>query len=102
VTTEQLDILDAVNRNPLPWAVDDRDRIHAAWIADDAMHGHVDPNCCRRMLTNDAGDLTVNPRRLAASYSSRLLRRIGYVDSDDTNGRNQGARIGLYTWVGAA
>jgi len=105
VTTTSPDLLDllaTVADNPQPWAIDDRDRIHAAWIADDAMHGHVDPNCCRRLLTNDAGHLTVNPRRLAASYSSSLLRRVGYVDSDDTAGRNVGARIGLYEFVGGA
>lgn len=96
MTTEQLDILDAINNDPQPWAADDRDRIHAAWIADDAMHGHVHPNCVRRLLTNDAGHLTVNSRRLASAYSSRLLVRVGEVRSDDAKGRNVGAVVGLY------
>lgn len=102
MTDTQLDILDAVLATPFHWACDDLDRIHAAWIADDTMHGHVSPNCVRKLLTNDAGNLTVSARRLSASYSSRLLTKVGEVRSDDAKGRNKGAVVNLYAWVGAA
>lgn len=102
MTAAQLEIPLAVNADPMPWALDDRDRIHAAWIADDAVHGHVSPNCCRALLTNDAGGLTVNPRRLAAAYASPLLVRIGEIRSDDAKGRNVGTVVGLYRFRGNA
>ena len=99
---EQLELIRSVAGNPQPWAVDDLEHIHAAWIADDALHGHVSPNCVRRMLTNKAGILTVDSRRLSSSYSSSLLRRVGWVESTDVRGGNVGKRIGLYEWVAAA
>ena len=98
----QLDLLDCVLADQAPWALDDRDRILAAMIADDVLHGHVDPNCVRRHLTSATGELQVNPRRLAASYHGKHLRRVGEVRSDDAKGRNVGAVVGLYRWVGAA
>ena len=99
MTIDQLDILDvlaAVNTDPQPWALDDRARIHAAWIAAEAIDGLVDPNRVRALLTNDAGHLTVNPRRLAAMYASPLLERLGEVRSDDKAGRNVGAVLNTY------
>lgn len=98
--TTQLEIPLTVNADPAPWAVDDRDKILAAWIADDVTHGHVSPNCVRALLTNDAGHLTVNARRLAASYTSPMLVRVGEVRSDDKAGRNVGTWIGLYAFKG--
>ncbi len=97
MTDTQLDILDAINADPQPWALDDRDRIHAAQREDYERHGTVNPNRVRKILTNDAGHLTVNPRRLSASYNNRKrFEWFGYVDSDDTAGRNRGARVGIY------
>lgn len=93
----QLDLLDVINSDPMPWALDDRDRILAAWIAAEAIDdGVISPNRVRALLTNDAGNLTVNPRRLAAMYASPLLERIGEVRSDDVHGRNVGAVLNLY------
>ena len=99
--TTQLEFPRAVHADRNPWALDDRDRIHAAWVADDAMHGHVSPNCVRALLTNDAGELTVRARRLSASYTSPLLVKVGEVRSDDTKGRNVGAVVGLYAFRGS-
>ena len=93
----QLELLDAVNADPMPWALDDRDRIVAAWIAAEAIDGVVDPNRVRALLTNDAGG---HPRRLAAMYASPLLVRVGEVRSDDKAGRNGGAVLNLYAFRG--
>lgn len=95
--TDLLDLLDAVAENPQPLAQQHRDRIRAAIVADGRAHGgEVNPNRVRALLTNDAGHLTVNPRRLAAAYCSPLLVKVGEVRSDDTRGRNVGAVVGLY------
>lgn len=98
----ELEIPLAVNADPAPWALDDRDRIHAAWIAAEAIDGVISPNRVRALLTNDAGGLTVNPRRLAAAYASPLLVRVGETRSDDRKGRNVGAVLNLYSFRGGA
>lgn len=94
----QIELLDAVNADPMPWALDDRDRIWSAFLAAEAIDGVISPNRVRELLTNDAGGLTVNPRRLAAAYGSRLLVRVGETRSDDRKGRNVGAVVNIYAF----
>lgn len=97
-----LDILATIQSDPAPLAVDERTRIIDAFKADaDAHDGYVDPNRVRAALSNQQG-LQVNPRRLAGLYSIPELEAVQEIRSDDVVGRNRGAVIHLYRWVGDA
>jgi len=103
-----LELLDSISTNPHPLATPERERIIAAMeVVAGANDGLIDPNIVRRTLTNPVtGALDVNPQVLAATYSSLrqrgFLRRVGWVDSDDVRGGNQGKRISLWRWTPAA
>lgn len=61
----------------------------------------VSPDNVRSHLTDDRGELTINPRRLSAFYS-RAAGKNGFLDfshwgiSEDTKGRNAGKPCRIY------
>jgi hypothetical protein len=100
MTYTQLDILAGINTDPTPLGADERARILTAMRqAAAANHGLVSPNVVRKILTGRHG-LTVNARRLSAAYRGPWVEPVGHVESDDVDGGNRGARIGLYRWTG--
>jgi hypothetical protein len=98
------DLLDALSTGPEAWRVKERERIVAAMAVDSATHGTIDPNRVRRLLTNPrTGLLDVNPSVLSSTYSSlrtrKVITRVGWVESDDSHGKNGGKRLGLWAWT---
>lgn len=62
---------------------------------------HVDPNEVRAILTDSAGRLRVNPRRLSAFYhraagKGGFLRFSHWGINDDAKGRNKGKPARIY------
>lgn len=76
------------------------DAIHADALAHD---GIADPNRVRAALTDRNGDLVVNPRVLAATYSglarSGRLTPAGWTESDLLTSRNRGRPQRRWRWL---
>ena len=74
-------------------------RFETACRASARIHGCVDPDLVRIMLTSH-GELTINPRRLSAFYSRAvaqgLLEFSHWGINGDTKGRNAGRPARFY------
>lgn len=100
--TDLLDLLAAITDNPHPLGDAEKERIHDAIYVCAFRNGWiVDPNHVRAELTNEHG-LTVNPRRLSATYSKLrhdgTLQPISWTTNDDVHGGNAGKPLRLYRY----
>jgi hypothetical protein len=80
---QQLDLLDAIHRDPTPAATEDAERIRAAILADGKAHGgHISRNRVRAALTNPSGHLDVYHKRVGPAYSALHAEKL-IEPSDD-------------------
>lgn len=99
-------LLDVVCTDPLH--ADDRRRVIEAILECARRNGGtVDPNHVRELLTDERGDLRVFPKVVGPTYAALArqgrIRRVGWVVSTDTRGRNSGKPCRTYeltSWDG--